>query len=443
MIPDESKGSGAPEWKDGPTTPGESSFRRAGRGLTRRRALGGAALVGVGAGIDRLLLGASSSSLSREVELTESIPFYGRRQSGIATPAQEYLSFAAFDVTATATSDLQQLLRAWTTATASLAAGDDYQGQGLELDQGPVDPGEADGLGPARLTITFGFGASLFVGGGGDRFDLRTRMPPALEPLPSFQGETLDPSRSDGDLCIQVCAEHPQVVFHATHLLTRLAAPWATLRWQQLGFGRTSSTSRDQQTPRNLMGFKDGTANIRAEDEGDMEDYVWVQPADGPDWMTGGSYLVSRRIRILFDVWDATSLEGQERVIGREKSSGAPLGGRREYDPVDLNAVDNGQPTIPVDAHIRVTSPQENGGQRILRRGYSYAEPPEPGSGQMDGGLFFIAFQRDPRRQFVPIQGRLARDDALNHHAQHTASALFACPPGVLPGEFVGEGLFA
>jgi deferrochelatase/peroxidase EfeB len=159
--------------------------------------------------------------------------------------------------------------------------------------------------------------------------------------------------------------------------------------------------------------------------------------------MAGGSYLIARRIQILFDVWDATSLEGQERVIGREKISGAPLGADAEYDPVDLDATSNGERVIPTDAHIRLASPDSNGHQRILRRGYSYSEPPEPGSGQIDAGLFFICFQRDPQRQFIPLQRRLAGSDALNRHTLHTASAVFACPPGVRPGGFIGEGLFA
>ena len=191
------------------------------------------------------------------------------------------------------------------------------------------------------------------------------------------------------------------------------------------------------------MGFKDGTANIRAEEAGAMNQFVWVQDGDGPAWMTGGSYLVLRRIKILFDVWDGTSLEGQQRTIGRYKGSGAPLGARGEYDPLDLTVMQGGELAIPQDAHVRVASPQENGGQRILRRGYSYTEAIEPGSGQIDAGLFFIAFQRDPERQFIPIQQRLAVNDALNHHTLHTASAIFACPPGATTGGFVGEGLFS
>ena len=194
------------------------------------------------------------------------------------------------------------------------------------------------------------------------------------------------------------------------------------------------------------MGFKDGTDNIRAEDTTAMERYVWAQREDGVDWMSGGTYMVARRIRIRIririDVWDATSLEGQEHTIGRNKLTGAPLGASREYDPVNLAARGPaGQALIPNHAHIRIASPENNGGQRLLRRGYSYSEGNDPATGQLDAGLFFIAFQRSPTRQFIPVQGRLAAFDALNRHTQHTASAMFACPPGPRQGGYIGEGV--
>jgi deferrochelatase/peroxidase EfeB len=419
------------------------SSEREGSGLTRRGVIAGAAALGVGAGLDRILSSGGGSSGAEGSAAKEAFPFYGPQQAGIATPAQEFLDFAAFDLTSTSVDDLREILKEWTVAAAALTAGRRYE-PGVEApDQAPADTGEAVGIGPARLTIMIGFGPSLFGSGGDDRFGLARKRPRKLEPLPPFRGERLDPGRSGGDLCIQACADDPQVSFHAVHVLTRLASGGATLRWNQQGFGRTSSTSRSQSTPRNLMGFKDGTDNLRAEDQAAMEEFVWVQPSDGPSWMAGGSYLIARRIQILFDVWDATSLEGQERVIGREKLSGAPLDGHDEYDPVNLDASKGGAPVIPADAHIRLASPRDNDGQRILRRGYSYSEPTESGSGQIDAGLFFICFQRDPARQFIPIQRRLAASDALNHHTLHTASAIFACPPGCKPGGFVGEGLFA
>lgn len=401
-------------------------------------------MLGVGAGLDHLLIGSSSEGHGGEPAASRvAVPFNGPHQAGIDTPAQEFLDFAAFDVTSSSIDDLRDVLKQWTAAAAALTAGRPYEPSPEGMDVAPTDTGEAIGVGPSRLTVTIGFGPSLFGSGSEDRFGLARKRPRRLATLPVFRGESLDPNRSGGDLCIQACADDPQVSFHAVHVLARLASGAATLRWTQQGFGRTSSTSSSQRTPRNLMGFKDGTDNIRAEDRDAMDKFVWVQPSDGPGWMAGGSYLIARRIQILFDVWDATSLEGQERVIGRKKLSGAPLGEHDEYDPVNLDAKKAGTSVIPSDAHIRLASPSYNDGQRILRRGYSYSEPTEPGSGQIDAGLFFICFQRDPERQFIPIQRRLATSDALNHHTLHIGSAIFACPPGCKPGGFVGEELFA
>jgi deferrochelatase/peroxidase EfeB len=404
-------------------------------------------MLGVGAGLDHVVAKEprkAASGLTTPGPSRQVVPFYGSHQAGIATPAQDYLSFAAFDLTSDATEDLQRILEQWTAAAVSLTAGRSYEPATQEASQPPVDPGEALGLPPAQLTITIGFGPSLFASRASGGLGLVAEKPPALAALPPFQGESLNPSISGGDLCIQACANDPQVVFHAVHLLERIASSAATLRWSQLGFGRTSSTTRTQTTPRNLMGFKDGTDNIRAEDTQAMNDFVWVQGGDGPGWMTGGSYLILRRIRILFDVWDTTSLEGQQRTIGRDKLSGAPLGEKGEYEPVDLKATDaDGELSIPSNAHIRLANPQNNDGQRILRRGYSYSEGVEAGTGEIDAGLFFIAFQRDPQRQFIPLQRRLAANDALNRHTLHTSSAIFACPPGAQPGGFVGDVLFS
>jgi deferrochelatase/peroxidase EfeB len=408
--------------------------------------LAGAAAFGIGAGLDRVLVGGSAGRNDAGGPGSQggAIPFYGDQQAGIATPAPEFLSFAAFDLLSPSVNDLRTLLQEWTAGAASLTKGKAYRPDGAVASSlAPPDTGEAKGLGPASLTVTIGFGPGLFSRAPSGLTSLRGHRPPVLSQMPPFAGDSIDPDRSGGDLCLQACAEDPQVAFHAVHVLSRIAIGTASLRWMQEGFGRTSSTSRSQATPRNLMGFKDGTNNIRGEDDEAMEEHVWVQPGDGPAWMNGGSYLVARRIKILFDVWDATSLEGQERTIGREKESGAPLGGRHEFDPLDLDAREGGQPAIPADAHVRLSSPERNGGLRILRRGYSFSEPPEPGSGQIDAGLFFICFQRDPQRQFVPIQRKLAASDALNRHILHTGSAVFACPPGARPGGFAGEGLFA
>jgi deferrochelatase/peroxidase EfeB len=387
------------------------------RTFDRRALLGaaGAAALGGGIALDRFAL--SDGGDGERV-----VPFHGRHQAGIATAAQDRLFFAAFDLTTTSRTELRDLLRTWTDAAARMTAGRVPGPRNDEQAAPPDDTGEALGLHPARLTVTFGLGPTLFD----ERFGLAAQRPAALAELPAFDGDELDPERSGGDLCVQACADDPQVVFHAVRNLARLARGAAVMRWSQLGFGRTSSTSRYQATPRNLMGFKDGTNNLKLEDADALERDVWVQE---PDWLRDGTYLVARRIRMLIEVWDRSTLGDQEQTIGRTKQEGAPLGSSREFDPVLLHA-------LPPASHVRLAHPKN----RVLRRGYSFTDGMLPDLGQLDAGLFFISFQRDPQ-QFVELQETLARHDALNEYIAHTGSALFACPPGAAPGSYVGATL--
>jgi deferrochelatase/peroxidase EfeB len=301
-------------------------------------------------------------------------------------------------------------------------------------DNPPIDTGEALGLPASKLTVTVGFGPSLFD----DRFGLAGHRAAALEKLPPLPGDALDPQRSGGDLCVQACADDPQVAFHVIPNFARLARGTAVMRWSQLGFGRTSSTSRSQATPRNLMGFKDGTRNIKSEAAADMDDYVWVGKDSDQQWMSGGSYLVARRIRMLIESWDTDYLADQEKAFGRAKNSGAPLTGHSEFDPPDLAATRHGRPVIDLNAHIRLAAPQSNAGQKILRRGYSYTDGIDPQTGLLDAGLFFIAYQK-----FIAIQRQLGQRDRLNEYIRHTGSALFAVPPGLRgAGDYYGKVLF-
>jgi deferrochelatase/peroxidase EfeB len=231
------------------------------------------------------------------------------------------------------------------------------------------------------------------------------------------------------------------VCFHAIRNLTRIGRGVVALRWSQSGFGRTSSTDVAQETPRNLMGFKDGTNNVVGEDTKGLQQHVWVSDTDDPAWMRGGSYVVTRRIRMLLEVWDRSTLADQELTIGRVKGSGAPLGATKERDPVNLTAKVDGDPVIPADGHIRLAAPEVNDGIRLLRRGYSFTDGIDPVTNQLDAGLFFIAYQRDPRQGFIPVQQNL-RTDALNEYIRHNGTAMFAVPPGVATGGYVGETLF-
>jgi deferrochelatase/peroxidase EfeB len=359
------------------------------------------------------------------------VDFHGEHQAGIATPAQDRLHFAAFDVTdGTKPTELRDMLEEWTAAAAAMAGGQPI-GSGAAASQiaPPDDTGEALDLTPANLTVTFGFGPSLFD----DRFGLAAQKPAALTALPDLPGDALDRDRSDGDLCVQACANDPQVAFHAVRNLARIGRGLVTVRWSQLGFGRTSTTSRAQATPRNLMGFKDGTANIKLEDAKALADHVWVGNRAGePAWLRGGSYLVARRIRMLIEVWDRAALGDQEQTIGRTKVIGAPLGGTDEFQTLKPK-------TLPVDSHVRLAHPDFNDGTKILRRGYSFTDGLES-LGELDAGLFFLAYMRDPQA-FITLQNHLGAHDALNEYIKHVGSGLWAIPPGTRPGGSVGDAL--
>jgi deferrochelatase/peroxidase EfeB len=408
-----------------------------------RRITRGKLLASAGAGGLTLAIGGGLAAACGDAgqAVDRVVPFFGDHQSGIATPAQDRLHFAAFDVISNSKADVRDLLRTWSEAAARMCAGERAGPVNDLASAPPDDTGEAVGLETGRLTVTFGLGMSLFEKDGTDRFGLRQQRPEKLVELPAFAGDTLDPLRSGGDLCVQACSDDPQVAFHAVRNLARLGRGVVVMRWSQLGFGRTSSTSRSQETPRNLLGFKDGTNNIKLEDGDALDRHVWVGDADQPAWMHGGSYLVARRIRMLIEVWDRTFLQDQEQTIGRVKDSGAPLGATSEFDSVNLRAVGaDGSPVVPVDAHIRLASPAENDNIRILRRGYSFTDGIDERLGQLDAGLFFISFQRDPQA-LITLQTRLGRHDALNEYITHTGSGIFAIPPGAQRGSYVGQQL--
>ena len=421
--------------------------------VSRRRAMalagaGVAGIAGAAAAGGALVKGAVDRNDSPDSLAAGAVAFHGAAQAGIVTPAQDRLHFVAFDVLTKDRDALVRMFKDWTAAAARMTAGKDAGDIGATAgtpEAPPDDTGEAIGLPPSGLTLTVGFGPGLFRDATGkDRFGLAARKPAALADLPQFPGDTIDATISGGDICVQACANDPQVAVHAIRNLARIGMGVVSVRWSQLGFGRTSSTSQNQTTPRNLFGFKDGTANLKAEEKDLLRQWLWVQPGDGPHWMTGGSYMVTRKVRMLVEPWDRTSLGEQETIIGRNKGEGAPLGLTKEFDEPDFTMVgSDGEPVIPKTAHVRLAHPTVNKGARLLRRGYNFVDGSD-GLGRLNAGLFFIAYQRDPRTQFVPIQLNLARHDDMNEYVRHVSSALFACPPGVTgPDDFWGSALFA
>ncbi len=362
------------------------------------------------------------------------VPFHGARQAGIVDHAQARGHVLAFDLAPTADrTALRALLRRWTGAAERLT-------QGRPLDGYGVDDEVALGSGPASLTVTFGFGGSLF-----DRRVLDPAdRPAALDPLPLFRTDRLDPARGDGDLLVQVGADDALVAFHAARTLTRLATQpgVAKVRWQMTGFNRSPGAGGDDSaTPRNLMGQIDGTNNPRPTDK-NFDTAIFV-PADGsPAWMRNGSYLVFRRIRMLLDQWDRLDRAAQERTVGRRKDNGAPLSGGSEHTRPDFGAQNAaGGFLIPPDAHIRLARFDANQGAVMLRRAFSYDDGLRP-DGAPDAGLLFGAWQADPRTAFTRVQQHLVRGaDALARFTVHETSALFAVPGGCQPGGYVGQTL--
>jgi deferrochelatase/peroxidase EfeB len=417
---------------------------------SRRRFIAGASNLLIAAGA---AAGTSAATASRAAAAVHAAgnaiePFWGAHQGGITTPAPGHTYFAAFDLVAGKREEVIQLLQRWTTAASRLCAGQTSERLPHDPDVPGPDSADTIDLPAARLTVTFGFGAGLFVKDGGDRYGLAAQRPAALVDLPKFPGDQLVAEKSGGDLSVQACADNPQVAFHAVRELARLAYDVAQIRWVQTGFTGPAGKG----TPRNLMGFKDGTNNPSVADAKAMDEIVWVGK-EGPTWMRGGSYVVVRRSRIALEHWDRMKVSFQEQTIGRQKYSGAPLGGKHEHDKPDLALNDkDGNPITPENSHVRLAAAETNGGVRILRRAYSYNDgvnitaerwPPWKQGMEFDAGLLFICYQRDPRTGFIRIFDRMAKFDMLNQFVTVTGSALFACPGGVETGNYIGQDLFA
>ncbi|WP_136057211.1 iron uptake transporter deferrochelatase/peroxidase subunit [Microbacterium sp. K24] len=425
-----------PATEDTAAAPAPSGLSR--RGLLGLAIGGGVAGLAVGAGAG-IAGGVGIGRAGAQADAQTAHDFFGEHQAGITTSVQEHLHFASFDMMPrTDRDDLISLLQDWSYAASRMTQGLEVSASGAvngPAEAPPDDTGEALGLPAANLTITFGFGPGLFENEDGDRYGIASLRPSGLERLPAFLGDDLDPQASHGDLCIQACADDPQVAVHAIRNLSRIAFGRARLRWSQLGFGKTSRTTSGQATPRNLFGFKDGTANILADDTAALDDHVWVAKKDEPSWLAGGSYLVARKIAMLIETWDRVRLAEQDTIIGRDKGKGAPLSGGDEF-----TAPDFGGASIDANSHVRLAHPDQNDGIRILRRGYNYVDGNNE-LGRLDAGLFFLSYQRDPA-QFISLQRRLSTD-LMNEYIRHVGSGIWAIPPGVKPGSYVGAELFA
>jgi deferrochelatase/peroxidase EfeB len=423
----------------GPPAPEAETSPAPARKMSRRGLFAGAAgtlAFGALAGIGGTFATQAALNAADENEPSTQYPFYGGvHQAGIRTEPQRYTMFMTFDLASPLVSDLQVLLAQWSAAIAQLMQGKTI-GDATPTRQSaiPTDTGEALDLGPNGLTVTVGLGPAVFD----DRFGLKARRPALLKTLPRLPSDQLDPSLTGGDLSLQASADDPQVAYHAIRDLARLARGTATTRWTVNGFGRASA-GPDQQTPRNLMGFKDGTRNIST--DADYSKFVWLDGVD-QKWMAGGTYQVARKIQMNIEIWDADYIGDQQAVFGRKKGTGAPLTGRNEHDTPDFHArsADGTQIISPV-SHVALAAHENNDGIKILRRSYNYTDGINQ-FGQLDAGLIFIAYMNDPGN-FITLQTKLGSVDKLNAYISHVGSALFAVPPAPRVGSYIGEALFS
>jgi deferrochelatase/peroxidase EfeB len=353
-----------------------------------------------------------------------SFPFHGPYQSGILTPGpaakQRASCFVAFDVVSGMTaSDLADLMKTLTTRSRSLATGGPLAYGGVS-----VPPSDSDVLGPDipadGLTATLGLGSTLFD----ERFGLASQKPKRLVPMRVFPNDSPDPAWLHGDLSLQLCANHPDIVHHAIRDITRHTRGAMQLRWKIEGY---QSPPRPSGTPRNLLGFKDGTANPT----GQLADsLVWVDDPAEPKWAQGGSYQVIRLIRMLVEFWDRVSINEQETMFGRQRDSGAPLDGNAEFDQPDYGDDPKGA-VIPLDAHIRLANPRTKAtaDQRIIRPSYNYDLGVDQ-NGNLQTGHIFVAYQQDVSRQFETIQKRLIGEPLIDY-VQPFGGGYFFAVPGV------------
>jgi deferrochelatase/peroxidase EfeB len=380
---------------------------------------------------------AAQSYQATQAELASIVLFDGAHQAGILTGKPEHATLAALDSFAPDRTTLAVALRALSQRARELTVGGAVPV--MEIDAPPADSGI---LGPVNasdnLTVTIAFGASLFD----DRYGLAAQRPRELTRMPVFATDELDPAQSHGDVLVQICANQRDTVVHTLRELLRTVRGSLQLRWTIDGFQGAPRGPTPQSNSRNLFAFRDGTANPSTSDGELMNQLIWAGPSE-PGWAAGGTYMIVRIIRMHVEFWDRVGLQEQQNMIGRERSTGAPLGGAQEFEDPRFDLDPNGQ-RIPLTAHIRLANPRTTAtaDQRFLRRGYNYARGYDA-AGQLDQGLAFIAFNQSPQRQFVTVQTRLLAEPMIDYITPVGGGYFFAPPGAQGEVDWVGSGLFA
>jgi deferrochelatase/peroxidase EfeB len=410
--------------------------------ISRRRFVGGAAGAAGLAGASALGIAATRDDRADgepQLPPPARIPFHGARQTGITSPAPAAALMASFDLVADGHEELRGVFRALTEQFDGLMAGRPVEDRGAKyppLDTGSLGPEPP----PTDLALTLAVGASLFD----DRFGLAGRRPRELVEMEPHPNDRLDPRRCHGDLLVNIAGDSPDVCLFALRQVMRRTRAHLVLRWTVEGFNRREAPRPGRAQVRNLLGFKDGTANLDPADATLMTDHVWVRDGDGePDWAVGGSYQAVRLIRMLVEFWDRTQLVEQEALIGRHKGTGAPLGKAHETDEPDYPSDPKGE-RIPLDAHIRLANPRTKASAEnlILRRGFSYSRGFDD-AGRLDQGLAFVSYQRSLEAGFLAVQRRLD-GEPLEEYIRPEGGGFFFALPGVRDArDHLGRSLLA
>jgi deferrochelatase/peroxidase EfeB len=412
--------------------------------LGRSAAVVGAGAIGLGVGVE-VASGSTPPADAEETgrraladELAARNNFGGYHQAGILTPRQTNAAFVALDAIAPSQGELIEGLKELSYRAAALTQGGAVAE--IEIDDPPPDSGLLGGYNaPDGLTVTVAFGSTLFD----HRYGLAAARPPQLVPMPAFEKDGLVPDRCHGDVLLSICADHRDTVVHTMRELMRTTAGVLTPRWRIDGFQSTKRGPTPRSSTRNLFGFRDGTANPDPTDAKLMDELVWVKPgADEPAWTHGGTYQVVRTIRMHVEFWDRVGMFEQTNMIGRNRVSGAPLGGTHEFENPRYNLDPHGK-RIPLTAHIRLANPRTPGtaDQRILRRPYNYDRGLDE-AGDLDQGLLFVAFNQDIQRQFETVQRRLEGEEMADYITPVGGGYYFTPRAAQSSGDWVGSGMF-
>ncbi|NWA59895.1 deferrochelatase/peroxidase EfeB [Pantoea sp. B9002] len=401
--------------------------------------LGGAAALGGGCPFHTAAADSFSPGTVAPNSRQQAQPFYGAHQAGIVTPQQASMMLVAFDVLASDKADLERLFRLLTDRFAFLTQG----GPAPAVTNPQLPPMDSGILGadiaPDNLTMTLSVGTSLFD----ERFGLSKHKPAQLQTMTRFPNDSLDAEQCHGDLLLQICANTQDTVIHALRDIIKRTPDLLAVRWRRDGFiADHAARSNGKETPINLLGFKDGTANPDTHNPALMNQLLWVtDEQQEPTWTRGGSYQAVRIIRFHVEMWDRTPLGEQQTIFGREKLSGAPLGMKNEHDVPDYSKDLDGD-LIALDAHIRLANPRtpQTDSSLMLRRGYSYSSG-ITGSGQLDMGLLFVCYQHDLTKGFITVQQRL-NGEALEEYIRPIGGGYFFALPGVADkNHYLGQPL--